>query len=148
MLCKACLINKPVEDFPVRNDRSNRSRPYCFECSRNIQRARYKNHRRTAPFKHRCSRAKSRAQALKVPFDLTPDYLESIWTGICPAFKISIKWETEKDDEFAAELDRFKPELGYVKGNVTFLSRKANRIKNNVTLGELQSLVEWMQTWK
>lgn len=148
MKCQGCLEDKTLENFPVRLDRSGKHRPYCRECVRNIQRSRHDNHRRTKPFKLRCSRAKSRAQYLKVPFDLTPDYLEKLWTGICPALGIPIKWETDRSDDTAAELDRFNPLLGYVKGNVTFLSRKANRLKNNASLEELENLVKWMQAWK
>ena len=93
------------------------------------------------------TRARSRAQNLRVPFDLTAEYIESIWTGVCPVFGIAISL-TEKDrsDEYAAELDRFIPSLGYVIGNVTFLSRRANRLKNDTTAKELAQLLDWMTT--
>ena len=75
MICKGCSLDKDLEEFPVRNDRSGRLRPYCYSCARIISKARYINHRQTEPFKHRATRAKSRAQYLKVPYDLTPEYL-------------------------------------------------------------------------
>ena len=52
---------------------------------------------------------------------------------------------TDRLSEYAAELDRFSPELGYVKGNVHWLSRRANRIKNNTSVEVLESLLEWMK---
>jgi hypothetical protein len=148
MLCQCCQIDYPRENFPQRGDSSGRIRPYCRECAKDGQRARYARHKREAPFKLRCSRAKSRAQFLKVPFDLTPEYLANLWTGICPAFGIPIDHQTDRDAENAAELDRLIPALGYVQGNVAWLSRKANRIKNNVELSELETLVKWMHQWK
>lgn len=57
-------------------------------------------------------------------------------------------YDTDRTDEFAAELDRFTPELGYVKGNVAFLSRRANRLKNNTTTHELRQLLNWMERYE
>jgi len=148
MICKGCLHDKHEYSFALRKDNSNRRRPYCNECKNTIERVRYQVHRREQPFKLRCSRARSRAAQFKVPFDLTPEYLESIWTGECPVLKCKIEWETDRKNELAAELDRHVPHLGYVKGNVTFLSRKANRLKNNSSVEELTNLLEWMKKWK
>ena len=38
--------------------------------------------------------------------------------------------------------------IGYVKGNIWVISDKANRIKNNTTLKELELLVENLKKWK
>ena len=147
--CGCCQRVLPISAFPVRNDRSGRLRPYCKDCARDSQRARYANHKRQSPFKLKTSRAKARAQSLGVPFDLTAEYLESLWTGVCPVFGIEISiTEKDRSDEFAAELDRFVPALGYVKGNVMFLSRRANRLKNNVTTNELKQLIKWMEDYE
>lgn len=145
MICRGCQQDKPTVEFPVRKDRSGRLRPYCTSCASNAQRSRYSSHRKNRPFLHRCTRARSRASGLGVPFDLTPEYLESIWTGVCPVLKQPINLVTDRVSEDAAELDRFSPELGYVKGNVHWLSRKANRIKNNTSVEILESLLEWMK---
>lgn len=145
MICRGCSIDKDLEEYPVRNDRSGRLRPYCYSCVNVIARARYSSYRQTEPFKHKCTRAKARAQSLKVPFDLTPEYLESIWTGVCPVINTPISLLEQRDNEFAAELDRFIPSKGYIQGNVAFLSRRANRLKNNVTTKELQQLIDWMK---
>lgn len=144
-VCKACEQLLPVTEYPARNDRSGRYRPYCKTCARNGQRARYANHKRESPFKLKLSRARSRSQYLKVPFNLTVEHLEAIWTGVCPVLDIPISiTEKSRTDEFAAELDRFIPSLGYTVGNVTFLSRRANRLKNNTTSRELAQLLDWM----
>ena len=143
--CRACERTLPISEYPVRNDRSGRYRPYCKECARDGQRARYAAHKKQSPFKLKLTRARSRSQFLRVPFNLTAEYLESIWTGVCPVLHAEISL-TEKDrsDEFAAELDRFIPSHGYVIGNVAFLSRRANRLKNNTTTTELKQLLKWM----
>ncbi len=144
MLCKGCQKDLAESEFPIRKDRSNRLRPYCHECTRNIRIARYRYHKLTEPFKNKCTRIKARAIAANVPFDLTPEYLESIWTGTCPVLNIPIEMDVGVEKEHSAELDRFFPSLGYVKGNVTFLSRRINRIKGDATLEELEKLIKWM----
>jgi len=145
MICQGCKVDKPKEEFPARNDRSGRLRPYCRVCAADAQRARYESHRTTKPFKHRCTRAKTRAGSLDVPFDLTPEYLESIWTGRCPVLDLPLNLYTDRKDELAAELDRYLPELGYVQGNVNWLSRKANRIKSNSSIEVHERMLIWMK---
>ena len=74
-ICIRCQFEQTEDNFPVRNDRSGRLRPYCKDCSNNEQRSRYEVYKRRNPFLHKCNRAKSRAKQLQVPFDLTPEYL-------------------------------------------------------------------------
>ena len=144
--CRYCLVDKPQDAFPFRNDRSQRYRPYCTLCANDITRARYNVHKKTQPFKLKATRAKSRSQYLNVPYDLDAEYLESIWTGKCPVLGVDIYLhEVDRSDEYAAELDRFIPSLGYVKGNVHFMSRRMNRLKNNVSTKELKQLITWME---
>lgn len=144
--CQLCLVEKDLGEFPIRNDRSGRLRPYCKGCSNDIQKARYTYYRLNSPFKHRCTRAKTRAKQLGVDFNLTPEYLESIWTGLCAATGIPIRLSTSREDDLAAELDRIVPEKGYTRGNVAWLSRKMNRVKNNVGVEELKKLWEWLDS--
>lgn len=146
MICQGCERDLPESVFPERKDNSGRKRPYCPECKNRDAKARYDFYRRTSPFKHKATRAKSRSQHLKVPYDLDADYLESIWTDRCPVLGTEIFInEKSRTDESAAELDRIVPERGYVKGNVAFLSRRANRLKNNVTSEELHKLYLWLK---
>jgi hypothetical protein len=41
-------------------------------------------------------------------------------------------------------MDRIIPQLGYVKGNIAFISVLANSIKQNVTEKELYSVADWL----
>lgn len=148
MICIDCLEDKPEEEFALRSSekyRQGKRRTRCKPCSRVAQKRRYNDHRINAFFKHKATRAKSRASALKVPFDLDEAYLESIWTDTCPVLGISLNRHAERTDMNAAELDRFIPELGYAKGNVTWMSRRANQLKNNGTIPELKRILEWME---
>jgi hypothetical protein len=94
---------------------------------------------------------KSKCKKDNLKYDLDAEYLASIWTGICPVFKtnlIFIRDDTSSKNDDFAELDRFKPELGYIKGNVTWISARANRIKNNATIDDFLKIIDWMSNWK
>lgn len=47
--------------------------------------------------------------------------------------------------ECKAELDRLVPSKGYVKGNVRWISRRANRIKSDATIDELKKILKYME---
>lgn len=81
-------------------------------------------------------------------YDLDSEYLESIWTGICPALGLELKKpfeEVGRGSHKTAHLDRFDPEKGYVRGNVRWLSGRANRIKYDATIEELEGIVRYMK---
>lgn len=77
-------------------------------------------------------------------WDLDEGYLRSIFTGVCPVFGCAIHVGGIKDD-CKAELDRLVPSKGYVKGNVRWISRRANRIKSDATIDELKKILKYME---
>lgn len=85
------------------------------------------------------SRAKKRAEARGVPFDLSIDYLEAIYPkdSLCPVLKISMIWGSEDCQNNSPSLDRIHPAIGYIPGNVMWISNRANKIKNDATVDEL-----------
>lgn len=145
MICTLCNKPLPSSEFPIRSDRPQHIRSRCKPCKRICDKKSYRKRKNEDYYKYKEQRIRSRASSLKVKCDVDAEYLESIWTGICPVFGIKIIHTTDRSDESAAELDRKNPNGGYVKGNVVFMSRKANRIKNNVSITELTKILEWMK---
>lgn len=90
--------------------------------------------------------AMQRAKISNLPFDIDLNYLTEIATKCCPIFKQEFRWGRHKGkpNDFTPSLDRIVPELGYVKGNVVFISVLANRIKNNATEKELYAVADWL----
>lgn len=82
-----------------------------------------------------------------VPFDLDLDYLVSIFPKdmICPALGIKMEWGTRPFKPLSPSLDRIIPTKGYVKGNVEWISYRANTMKHDGTLEELESLTRWFK---
>jgi hypothetical protein len=91
--------------------------------------------------------AKTRAKKNNIPFDLTLDYLLKIFPEdiLCPVLKEPFIMDSSTLVDMSPTLDRFIPELGYTIGNVTIISNKMNRMKNNGTEEELRKLLHWMR---
>lgn len=82
----------------------------------------------------------------KVPFKVTPQYLQQIWTGICPIFQTPLTLPTTRGAPYHStpQLDRLLPSLGYVEGNVSWLSPRANLIKSDADGIELIRIGLWL----
>jgi hypothetical protein len=101
--------------------------------------------RRRNPFKFKCAAKRQDCDKRNILFNLTPEYLEGIWTGKCPVLDVDMDILSHKDSLYAPQLDRVDPKGGYVEGNVAWLSRRANNIKGNATVEELEAVVKWIK---
>lgn len=89
--------------------------------------------------------ARRRAKANGIPFNIAIN--DIVIPEFCPVFP-SIKLQSNtggQQTDSSPTLDRLIPELGYTPSNITVISCRANRIKNNATIEELRQLVNWMQ---
>ena len=84
------------------------------------------------------SRVKSRAKKLGIPFDLDAKDIEVV--DYCPVLGIELVKKPDKQgySPNSLSLDRIYPERGYVKGNVRVISARANLLKNDATIEELE----------
>jgi hypothetical protein len=109
-----------------------------------IQEAKYKAEN---PEKILWKTAKMRAKKQGVPFDITIEDIGKI-PSTCPVLGIPMiigKGVGSQSDN-SPTLDKYIPSLGYTKGNVFIISRKANQIKSSATTDEVSLLLKWMQT--
>lgn len=81
----------------------------------------------------------------RLPFDLDLKYLleELPVPKVCPVLGVPL---TTWGHNTRAQLDRAVPSRGYVKGNVQWISAKANHIKSNATLDELVAVVQHVRS--
>ena len=63
---------------------------------------------------------------------------------ICPVFGTPLKIGSDKPTEWMS-LDRIDPSLGYVPGNVQIISYRANTLKNDATIEELELVLAHMK---
>lgn len=124
--------------------RRSRNRPEYKERSNEYQTRRRKDN----PFQQTLNQVKYRAKKEGWDNNLDVEYLESIWTGVCPITGAAIRFgfgEPDIQDAERASLDRFDSTKGYVKGNVRYISFRMNRIKYDASFDELERLYNW---WK
>lgn len=85
---------------------------------------------------------RSRAKKNGIAFNLTPD--DIIIPEYCPVLGIKIERNHGHSGYFdnSPSVDRIKPELGYTKGNIRVISNRANLLKNNATVEELELILQ------
>jgi len=93
--------------------------------------------------RHMLKSAKNRAEKQGVPFDLTAS--DIVIPSFCPVLGIALKRGVGGWCDGSPSLDRFIPELGYVKDNVCVISHRANMIKTNATVDEVEAVAFWMR---
>lgn len=142
-VCTGCLTPKSTGDF-YRNRGGLHS--LCKACYVERNKGYQKKYRDKNRFAIRMRSARHRASDKGLPFDLDVAHLKGIWTGVCPVFGTPLSLKAPKGSSEAAELDRVVPEKGYVKGNVQWLSQRANRIKDDASIEDLERIIEWLKS--
>jgi len=111
----------------------------CPECRKDWRARDYRKHYVRAIL----NQIRCRALAAKIPFDLTEADI-AVPTH-CPVLGIELRIGTKFDKDYSPSIDRFQPGLGYVSGNTSVISNRANRLKSDGTLEEHIKLVRWMR---
>jgi hypothetical protein len=106
-----------------------------------------KQHDMKQPFIYAFRRLKLRAKQNNLPFDLDAEYLVSIWTGNCAIFNtpLQLPYSTARQVPDKATVDRVVPTLGYTKGNIMWVSNRANIIKSYGTLEDHEAIVNYIK---
>lgn len=86
------------------------------------------------------TRTRKRAMELGIPFELKSMH-DIPYATHCPVFGVELVQNGRGD--FSPSLDKIRPELGYVKGNVIVVSDLANRIKSNATPEQIMAVAKF-----
>lgn len=87
--------------------------------------------------------ARLRAKRYGLPFDLVEaDIIVPIH---CPVLGVILAVGGGRRKPNSPTLDRVFPDRGYIKGNVCVISWRANRLKDNATLHELEALATYVR---
>ena len=154
-ICKPCSVKQVLEYRKTEKGRAvSQASVRRFRKTPNGAKAHAESQRRSFqnnPAKYLLGRANRRAAIKGVPFSIT--LADIVIPERCPILGIPIRVGVHGfrahefgGDEDSMSLDRIVPELGYVPGNVAVISWRANRLKNNATLTELEALLAWMRS--
>ena len=153
--CNKCNVEKDLNCFFYRKD-TNKYRNECKEChcitnkkyyyengGREADSKRKSEYKLSNPEVHLLKSARERAKEKNIPFDITAD--DVIIPETCPVLGIPLKAGEKIVCHNSPTIDRIKPELGYVKGNIQVISYRANTLKNNATIEELEKVLEHLR---
>lgn len=122
--CLECGQVKPTSEFHRHAKCKGGFNSVCKTCR--IPKSK-RQHQATAKEKLLFNAAKSRAKANGREFDI--DLSDIVIPASCPVLGIPMT---------RPSLDRINNDKGYVKGNVRVISYRANALKNDATVGELE----------
>ena len=119
----------------------------CTQCAKEIYQITDRNKYRTGNTLHRqfCTRKQS-ADRRGIPFTIEFEDIQQ--PKFCPVLGIELNYNWSGDhqrDEAKATIDKVIPSLGYVPGNVFVISWRANKLKSDMTLDELQKIMDYIK---
>ena len=135
--CSKCEETKPVSEYYTDKRRATGHQSQCKSCQKEWRDGK-------GPEYHLWRAARHRARMKGLPFTIEPD--DIIIPETCPAIGIVIEKGIGKLHAGSPSLDRIKPELGYVPGNTAVISHRANSMKQDASIEELEKLYKWLLT--
>jgi hypothetical protein len=140
-ICIECGVEKQLTDFRIaRSGRTKYRR--CKKCM-------YKRHwawNKQNPISIMLQSARHRAKRDGLAFSL--DKSDIVIPEVCPVLGIKLAAGDRHNHDYAPTIERIEPELGYIPGNIAVISYRANRIRNDATLEELERVLRFYQSRK
>lgn len=90
--------------------------------------------------------ARSRAKKSDIEFTIKED--DIIIPEVCPILNIKLTENEGTSGPNSYSLDRIDNSKGYISGNIQVISMRANQIKNDSTIDELELLIKYLRLIK
>lgn len=156
-LCRSCEATCPVcEERPKARGTKQRA-PYCRPCANAIQLAKLcvpgarerraaqlRERHRVTPARELWRSAKARARRLGLPFAIEVN--DVVVPALCPVLGTPLAIGTREEHNNSPSLDRIEPTKGYVKGNVVVISYRANSLRRDASVQELERVLIYAKT--
>jgi hypothetical protein len=143
-ICLICLNEKTFNMFSL-HDKFNKlstRKDICKSCSRAKESREIRE--RTWEFdskKIMLNNSKSRAKRSNMEFDI--DVNDINIPNVCPVLGIPLYRCKKENWNNSPSIDRIDNTKGYIKGNVIVVSRRANVLKKDATIDELQKIASF-----
>lgn len=84
------------------------------------------------------------ANSRGIEFDLTPKDIDDIGIPLtCPILGMPIYFHREMAQDDSISFDRIDSSKGYTRDNLVIISLRANKLKSDATLHEMESIVNF-----
>ena len=99
-----------------------------------------KKYRDNNPMRFKLQGLAAKSKKLGILFDLKEEDL--IVPDVCPVLGIPLDGKT-RDTQWS--VDRLVPDRGYTKANIKIISMRANRLKNDASILDVESILRYMK---
>jgi hypothetical protein len=138
--CRRCNKIKPFDEFHKHKNCLFGINTICSICRGYNAKVQWQHNQSNRQEYILWNSAKSRAKNKNIEFNIKIDDIKI--PKYCPVFGVEMIPKTN----YAPSLDRIDSSKGYVIGNISVISLRANMLKNNATLNELKMIVKWLDT--
>lgn len=142
--CCTCKNMLPLNKFNKNPSHGDGYNNVCRDCAK----SKWKETVDDKRVMYLLQRLKSKSKQIGVPFNLDPGDITVPDT--CPVLGIPLRFGKQGDEpgwrDNSPSVDRIIPSVGYVKGNVIVISYRANRIKNDATIEELDKVATFFKS--
>lgn len=139
--CTKCKKWKSITEFPV-DKRSKKTirRKRCVQCAETsyVEPSIAKIKRFNNPEGYLLAAARQRAKRKNLEFNI--DIQDIFIPTRCPLLGVVLEMSGDPSLYNSPSLDRIDPLKGYIKGNVWVISKRANSIKTNASLDEIEKV--------
>jgi hypothetical protein len=162
--CNRCKQYLPFNLFSKNSANKDRLSSHCKECDQKYQESKrrkspekqleygrqYQQKRRTNfdfRLKSLVTASKQRAIQKGLEHNITVEDIKEIYPkdGCCPVFGFKLEFGSAGFRDCSPSIDRIDPSKGYVKENIQILSWRANRLKVDATIEELEMLLSYLK---
>ena len=146
-VCEECNQSLNLNKFSLieKWNINSGTRDVCKKCSKTIQQTEKLNRDwKVDAAKLLYKNIKSRCKRIGREFSIELD--DIIIPKKCPVFGFDLKREDRETWMCAPSVDRIDSSKGYIKGNITVVSRRANILKRDATVEELEQLFNYYKT--
>jgi len=144
-VCLTCGGTKDLTEFSVHSYKENvvYYKNECKSCKLLRDRSYYRNLKLNNYKKIIFTSAKRRAKQKGIIFLI--DESDIFIPEFCPVLGIKLCVNSLSAKDNSPSLDRLVPDKGYVKGNCFVISNKANRMKQDSSLDDLENIIKYIK---
>ena len=139
--CKSC---QSVESKEYRNTKEVKERKSSFVWKQNRHQVDKERNIRN-PKIGLLAHARKRAKEKNIEFNITQNDVNI--PKFCPVLGIPIFIGDGKFHDGSPTIDRVDPTKGYIKGNVMVISWRANSLKKDCTVAEIDKVIDYMEKY-
>ncbi len=146
--CNGCKQEKDLSEFTDRKYKKSGNVGKYFVCKscKQINNRKWALSTKGGWVSTMLTKAKTRSKEKNIEFNITKEDINI--PEYCPVLGIKIEKNPDaitKNSPNLPTLDRVDNNKGYIKGNIKVISYRANALKNNATLEELEMVINYMR---